>query len=87
MTEKSAFRWRGLLYCRAHYPGPSIVMDENKVIKRPALLGMACVTCHTPFLIDAPEPEYGGAERRFRELWAEDVRQGRALPSAGDLFD
>lgn len=33
------------------------------------------------------EAERVAASRAFREQWRKDVRAGRALPAAGDLFD
>jgi hypothetical protein len=69
------------LFCAAHYPG--LATDENKVIKREALLGKVCVTCGAAFITETPDKPHRDA---FRETWAKEVAEGRALPIAGDLF-
>jgi hypothetical protein len=61
--------------------------DERRIVKRHALLGKRCVACGIHFLEDGTEARDTSGEAAFRAQWARDIEAGKALPSAGDLFD
>jgi hypothetical protein len=78
-----AFRFGDALYCRKHFPGNALVIEEHRIIKEHALFGRSCATCAQPFLVEKPAPAQRDA---YREQWAKDIEAGKAFPIAGDLF-
>lgn len=74
----------------AHFgPNPRRWADR---ITRPNPL-QHCHWCNAPGVPDAPAPDHAehlervSAKRSYVLAWERDVKNGRALPAAGDLFD
>ena len=89
--DRSAFRDGNDLLCKKcfaeRHPHKVPSMDEERVVKREALPGRVCADCNKPFLEDGIETRPSNGEAAFRKQWQKGVEAGRALPSAGDLFE
>lgn len=82
-----AYRFKDALYCRKHWPGKRLIIEESKIVKPHAVIVRVCAQCNKPFVREVPAKPVAGPEQRFRAVWAEEVAEGKALPIAGDLLD
>jgi hypothetical protein len=81
---RSAFRYRGALFCARCLPEKAKpAAEEWRVVKPESLPGKACSECGVVFVEDSVAPVKRDV---FRETWAKEVAEGKALPIAGELF-